>query len=127
MAKVVTVSNKRVKDLGGLYMDLLKQSFAVQNVAADRGGTYIHMEDTEDKDPTALVGIWADKPAPEYSKREVRKMKEDLDTLPTQPQMLHAEPGENTVVAEVPPPAEEQAAGPAGEGFVKKLFRKLFT
>jgi hypothetical protein len=64
MEKMLSFPEKRVRDLGGLYFTLQKAGYAVRNVGVDGFGTYIYLEDTEEKDPVALVDEWVKKPAP---------------------------------------------------------------
>jgi hypothetical protein len=60
--KTLSFPGKQVKDLNGLYYDLLKQHFEVENVAACGDCTYVHLHDAEDKDPTPQVEAWLGKP-----------------------------------------------------------------
>jgi len=62
MEKMVSFPEKRVRDLGGLYLALQKAGYAVRNVGADALGTYIYLEETEEKTPAALVDEWVEKP-----------------------------------------------------------------
>jgi hypothetical protein len=61
--KTLSFSGKTVKDVGGLYYDLLEQHFEVENVGAGPGCTYVYLDDAEEKDPTPFVDAWAEKPA----------------------------------------------------------------
>lgn len=77
MEKMVSFPEKRVRDLGGLYLTLQKAGYAVRNVGADGFGTYVYLEDTEEKDPVALVDEWVAKPAPNPNDKkalEARKL-----------------------------------------------------
>lgn len=84
MEKMMSFPDKRVRDLGGLYLTLQKAGYAVRNVGADGFGTYIYLEDTEEKDPISLVDEWVSKPAPNPNdmkalavrKAEVKKLEE---------------------------------------------------
>lgn len=54
----------RVYDLSGLLIDLRNSSFLVHNVASDERGTYVWLEDGEEKDPAPIVQSWAGKIPP---------------------------------------------------------------
>jgi hypothetical protein len=54
----------RVDDLAGLLADLKAKSFSVLNVAADARGTYVYLDEAEEKDPVPIVLEWVGKPAP---------------------------------------------------------------
>jgi len=63
-----------VGDLRGLVEDLVKRSFKILNVAVDRRGTYVYLEDHEEKDPGPVVLGWTGRPDQkpntiEYQKR----------------------------------------------------------
>jgi len=63
MNKVVAVPSK-VDDLVGLYHDLVKADFAIQNVGGDRQRTYVYLESHEEKDPAPIVLGWVGKEPP---------------------------------------------------------------
>lgn len=83
MERVISVPNVMVRDLGGLYIDLRKKEFAVKNVGMDGRGTYVYLDEAEEKDPTGIVREWVDKPMPSVTRKEVRRRKEELDKLPS--------------------------------------------
>ena len=72
MEKRLTYSEK-VDDLYGLYLDLLQADFAVRNVASDASGTYVYLEDTEEKDPFPIVASWVGKPVPAMTLKACEK------------------------------------------------------
>jgi len=59
-----------VDDLYGLVEDLKKRSFKILNVATDQRGTYIYLDDAEEKDPLPVVVEWVGKPAPKMTLKE---------------------------------------------------------
>jgi len=61
-----------VEDLCGLSEDLKSKSFRILNVATDVRGTYIYLEDDEDKDPIPTVLEWVGKPVPKMTPRQWR-------------------------------------------------------
>jgi hypothetical protein len=61
--KTMSFPGADVKDLGGLYYELLKEHFAVENVGRGRDCTLVYLEDQEEKDPTPFVEEWTKKPA----------------------------------------------------------------
>jgi hypothetical protein len=69
--KTLTFPGKKVKDVSGLYYDLLKGHYAVENVGTGPDCTYIFLEEVEDKDPTSLVDAWMDKPAMSTGKNAI--------------------------------------------------------
>lgn len=133
MQKMVSVMGPQVKDLGGLYVELRKQSFAVLNVGSDQAGTYVYLETTEVKDPTPYVEEWVDKPAPLPTKGEVRKRKEEIDKIvPPRPTPLTVmiphttEPPLPSVDTTPAADAETAGDGEPKTGFLKFLLKKLF-
>lgn len=67
MNKIAIVSDGAVQDLAGLLEDLKERGFAVINVSADKAGTQVHMESSEEKDPTPVVLEWIGRPAKKLS------------------------------------------------------------
>jgi hypothetical protein len=66
-----------VDDLYGLHADLRREGFLVVNVAADQRGTYVYLDDGEEKDPAPVVERWIGRPAPEVTRELLeRRMKE---------------------------------------------------
>lgn len=63
--KTLQFPGKKIKDVDGLYCDLLEQHFEVENVATGGDCTYVYIHDAEDKDPAPLVDAWIDKEPPE--------------------------------------------------------------
>lgn len=132
MAKMIAVMAKQVKDLTGLYVDLRKESFAVLNVGSDAAGTYIYLEESEDKDPTPWVEEWVRKPAPTMTKGDVRKVKEEIEKIgpaklpPIAIMLPHAtEAPLSTESPSTPVPSESEET-PDKPGFLKGLMKKLF-
>jgi|SRR6185295_3832376 hypothetical protein len=123
MERVISVPNVKVKDLGGLYIDLRKREFAVKNVGMDGRGTYIYLDEGEEKDPTGVVQEWVDKPVPPATRKEVRRRKEELDKIPAPQGSLRAEivsgnPGGAGIISTTEQPAVESnlISGPAPTG-----------
>lgn len=142
MEKMIAYPEKQVKDVGGLYVELMKKSFAVVNVGSDQMGTYIYLDEREQKDPGSLVEEWINKPVAVLTKRDVRRMKEELDKLA--PAKLLTPPPTVTILSGRPESSEhsapvgatveanllegpESSEAPAKPGFLKGFFRKLFT
>lgn len=71
--KTLSFSGKKVKDVSGLYYELLKEHFEVENVAAGPECTYVYLDDAEDKDPEPFVDAWAEKPAMETTKGAIEE------------------------------------------------------
>jgi hypothetical protein len=63
--KTLSFPGKRVKDVNGLYYDLLEHHFEAENVAVGGDCTYVYLHDAEDKDPAALVDVWIEKLPPD--------------------------------------------------------------
>lgn len=61
--KTLSFQGKEVKDLSGLYYDLLKERYAVENVGRGRDCTLVYLDEHEEKNPEALVDEWARRPA----------------------------------------------------------------
>src|ERR1043166_3163650 len=117
MERVISVPNARVRDLGGLYIDLRKKEFAVKNVGMDGRGPYVVLDEAEEKDPTGIVQEWVDKPLPSVTRKEVRRRKEELDKIPRPQGSLHAEivggAGPGIVSTDQPPIESNLISGPA--------------
>lgn len=80
MDRIVVVEEK-VEDLYGLYMDLRRSEFAIRNVGADKRGTYVYVDELEEKDPVPTIRAWVGKVAPEPSlslKKKRTKEYEDI-------------------------------------------------
>lgn len=101
MEKVLSFPAK-VDDIIGLYIDLKKSSFSVRNVAADERGTYVYLDEYEEKDPGALVEAWVGRPIPDQTASLQKKRMKEL------------EEAESMAVP------EEQAS------LIRRLFRKIF-
>ncbi|HXX95076.1 MAG TPA: hypothetical protein VEN81_15725, partial [Planctomycetota bacterium] len=81
MEKVISIPAK-VDDLVGLYHDLVKSDFAIQNVGADQERTYVYLESHEEKDPATIVLGWVGKEPPATHKEAAArsmKMKAEED------------------------------------------------
>jgi len=76
--KTVTLPGKQVEDLSGLYLDLIKERFEIENVGSDFSGTHVFLKDEEDKDPKPVVERWLDKPALPRTKAATEDRKKDL-------------------------------------------------
>lgn len=72
MEKIISHPNK-VEDLFGLFTDLQKSGFAVRNVGADQKGTYVYLEESEEKNPFPVMEKWLGKPVPVLNKQETKK------------------------------------------------------
>jgi len=117
MERVISVPNVMVRDLGGLYIDLRKKEFAVKNVGMDGRGTYVYLEESEEKDPTGIVREWVDKPLPSVTRKEVRRRKEELDRLPSRSlsaEIVSGSPAGGRVVSTDQPAVQsDMISGPA--------------
>jgi hypothetical protein len=80
MEKVIIVPEK-VDDLYGLYVDLRRGEFDVQNVGADAKGTYVYMSEAETKDPVPVVRSWLGKNAPEPSMSLKKKRAKEFEEI----------------------------------------------
>lgn len=142
MDKMVAVKNVVVKDLGGLYIDLLQSHYVVKNVATYHEDTLVYLHGTEMKDPSDLVKEWAKKPAVKMTRSEFERRKKAVNSLPKHltsesvasmtilsgsPESSEpAAPVGATVEANLPegPEASEAQTKP---NLVKRLFRKIFS
>lgn len=75
------VQNVCVRDVTGLYIDLLHNKFIVRNVSSDKTHTYVHLDMGESKDPTNIVREWAKKPVTQISPREIKRRKKFLESV----------------------------------------------
>lgn len=137
MEKMITIRARQVKDLGGLFIDLRKNSFDVRNVGSDQMGTYIYLDGDEDKDPTPFVEKWDGKQAPDVTKGEVRRRKEQIEKImPRKPAPITTfiSGGSRLPESEEPDPKTGEAEMPASSetdqeeqqpGFFKRLLRKI--
>lgn len=64
MSDKLVVVPQVVEDLTGLYLELKRSEFAVRNVAANFVGTYVFLDETEEKDPGPIVESWVGRPRP---------------------------------------------------------------
>lgn len=136
------VLNHKVEDLWGLFMDLRRADFKVRNVGSDPRGTYIHLELTEEKDPTPVVEAWVGKPAPKTSAvlkeiriKELKKVKEEEavrlqakieeDRKREQEKAKAEEFGLIVPKADLSVPKEPEAVSD-NVNWMKKLFRRFF-
>lgn len=73
--KNILISGKKIEDVSGLYYDLIKNDFMVENIGSDKSGTHVFLADEEMKDPAPLVESWVGKqpPVPTKSLLEQRK------------------------------------------------------
>jgi len=110
MQKTVIVP-KSVDDLTGLLIELRRSSFSALNVGADRNFTYVHLEPHEEKDPTPIVESWVGRTPP--SARDKKAFQQRLMDMK---EIVSPPPPPS-----VAPPPEE----PSGDGFVRRLFRRL--
>ena len=74
MERIVRLPQK-VEDLTGLLTELRRQEFAVFNVGADANGTYVYLDEFEEKDPSSVIEVWSRKPVPKVTPRLVEKRK----------------------------------------------------
>jgi hypothetical protein len=133
MNKVIEVP-ARVRDLAGLLFSLQKADFSVQNVGADSEKTYVHLEESEEKDPSPVVLEWAEKPVPSKKEMMVRmvRFKEELDIMRAKKEeaakaalaeALAAEAAESALLAEPETLEDDVEEQPS---FIKRIFRKLW-
>lgn len=126
MPEKMVVCEGRVEHLYGLLVELKRAFFSVKNVAADKNGTYVYLDEAEEKDPTPIVTSFVGRKAPRRNSivREervdemkaledeiVRRREEERLTLQT----AADSPGVSIEIMEEEP-----------VGFWKRLFRKIF-
>lgn len=73
--KNILVAGKKVDDVAGLYYELIKNQFEVENVGVDQSGTHVFLHDSEQKDPAPLVDGWLGKGAPTPTKSMIEQRK----------------------------------------------------
>lgn len=73
--KNILIAGKKVSDVAGLYYDLIKGEFQVENVGVDQSGTHVFLNDSEQKDPTPVVEAWLSKPVQPPSRSTVDQRK----------------------------------------------------
>jgi hypothetical protein len=130
--KMISFPEKRVRDLTGLYFCLKKSGYAVRNVGADQFGTYIYMDDVEEKDPAGLVEEWMGKAAPSVSdqkafearKVEAKKAEEAAASARAAEEAARvaASPAPEMVSADEP----EAPVEPQKESLMKRIFKILW-
>lgn len=98
----IVVYDQKIDDLYGLLVDLKRKEFAVRNVGSDMRGTYLYLEDYEEKDPFPIMEQWVGKVAPRADVSLYQSRKTDAVE----------------VFGTIPP--EDKT------GFWKKLLRKFF-
>lgn len=138
MEKMASFPDKRVKDLAGLYFSLQKAGYAVRNVGADGFGTYIYMDDTEEKDPAPFVDEWVGRPAPRVG--DARAFKERKAEVKQSEEAVAARAAEEAArVAALQAPEPDQTpsepeaslavdgeAQPPKESLIKRIFKVLW-
>lgn len=152
--KVSSIASK-VDDLYGLYVDLKKAEFKVKNVGADSRGTYVYLDDAEEKDPASLIESWVGQPEPQPSlslkKKRIkefeelaendRKRQEEEARLAEEKRMAALTEADKAIeVADLSVPLDSAGEKVAGEllygtvpgepvkndSFLKKIWKKLF-
>lgn len=152
--KVSSITSK-VDDLYGLYVDLKKAEFKVKNVGADSRGTYVYLDDAEEKDPASLIESWVGQPEPQPSlslrKKRIkefeelaendRKRQEEEARLAEEKRMAAIADADKAIEAtDLTAPlegADESVAGELlagtvsdesakGDSFLRKIWKKLF-
>jgi hypothetical protein len=137
--KTLEFSGKKVKDVSGLYYELLKEHFEVENVGVGGDCTYVYLGDDEDKDPALLVAAWAEKPAMPTTKGAIEerrrmavlivaKAREERAAKAAARTALKAREEDLGVedIFLLPPPESEGApkvAAPRKESFFSKIFK----
>jgi hypothetical protein len=104
-----------VDDLYGLHFDLRKAGFSVVNVAADQRGTYVYLDDGEEKDPVPVVEQWIGRPAPEVTKELLERRLKEWKAIEAEEARRHEE--------------QEQGRFPHARGdgpvsWIRRIFRK---
>ncbi len=119
---------KKVEDVSGLYFDLIKNKFEVENIGADQTGTHVFLSDSEEKDPTPIVDAWVGKASPAPTRSLVEQRKEvSVDYLAKRAQK---EAEDRAAAAaqniDVPPPAPLPLLTGSKQTLFSKIFRKLW-
>jgi len=73
--KNILVVGKKVNDVAGLYYELIRNQFEVENVGVDQNGTHVFLHDSEVKDPSSIVDGWIGKSAPAPTKSTIEERK----------------------------------------------------
>lgn len=130
--KNILVPGKRVDDVAGLYYELIKNQFEVENVGVDQSGTHVFLHDSEEKDPAPLVEGWLGKSTPPPTKSMIEQRK----TINAEYQVKRArreaedrakaiaESGENLNPVSIATPVPVIAG--SKETLFSKIFRKLW-
>jgi hypothetical protein len=84
--KTTLLEGRRVNDLYGLQADLRREGFSVVNVATDQRGTYVYLDDGEEKDPAPVVERWIGRPAPEVTKELLERRMEESKAIEAEKQ-----------------------------------------
>lgn len=121
---------KNVDDVAGLYYDLIKNGFKVENVGSDKSGTHVFLHDEEEKDPTSIVESWVGKEAPVLTRSLVEQRKTVSSEYEARRTQWEAEArvkaaeegGESPSVAVQPLPAISGSK----QTLFSKIFRKLW-
>jgi len=128
----------QIEDLYGAMEDLKKRGFAVLNLAVDPRGTYIYLDDKEEKDPVPVVLEWVGKPVPKMTLKEWQaRVKASQATAPGETKSLFGKimgffvrkkESEARVVGtliETPDPAASDTPAEPPPPIDPKFFRKI--
>lgn len=128
--KNVMLPGKKVEDVAGLYYDLIKNGFQVENVGVDQSGTHVFLANTEQKDPATLVESWIGKQAPTLTRSLIEQRKSISEEHQVKRAQREAEArakaaeeaGERRISIATPVPLLSGSK----ETLFSKIFRKLW-
>lgn len=122
------VLNKKVEDVSGLYFDLIKNKFEVENIGSDQTGTHVFLSDSEEKDPTPIVDAWVGKAPPTPTRSLVEQRKEvSVEYLAKRSQReAEARAAAAAQNIDVPAPPSLPLLTGSKQSVFSKIFRKLW-
>jgi len=135
--RTIMLPDKKVEDVAGLYYDLIKNGFEVENVGLDQKGVHVFLNDMETKDPTSVVEAWVGKPAPVTTRSLVEQRKamvaeyqakrseREAEARAKAAAMAQAE-DKRQAASGVPAPAPIQGMSGSKATLFSKIFRKLW-
>lgn len=76
--KTVELPGVKIDDVGSVWYDLLQKEFDVESVGANSDGTFIYVNDDEERDPRPIVETWVGKAPVQMSKAEVLTRRKEV-------------------------------------------------
>jgi len=127
--KNILVSGKKIDDVPGLFYDLVKNNFMVENVGSDKTGTHVYLADDEMKDPSPVVESWVGKQPPTPTKSLIEQRKALHEEYQARRAQHEAERRAKAAVeagdvVSIPTPLPFSPA--KGPTLFSKIFRKLW-